>query len=112
VGEGDTTRKTGAVGDARERVQFPRPPISLMRPRQEFIVPYSCRKTRGRKLFSDQIPGLLLASVDLPQMRLYLAKRNQGFLECFCSSILANRTLKAWLQQNAYDSRFAGHKNK
>lgn len=95
VGEGDAAGKSGSVGEAREGVQFPMPPVSLSRPRKKFIVTHSCRKTRGRKLSSDQIPGLLLASVDLPQMHLYLAKRNQGFLEYFYISILANRTPKA-----------------
>lgn len=104
VGGGDAAGKSGAVGDAREGVRFPMPPVSLSRPRKEFIVPYSCRKTRGRKLSSDQTPGLLLASVDLPQMHLYLAKRNQGFLEYFYISILANRTSKTWIQQNVYDN--------
>lgn len=75
--------KSGAVGDAREGVQFLTPPASLLRPRTEFIVPHSCWKTRGIKLSSDQTPGLLLASVDLPQMHLYLAKRNQGFARVF-----------------------------
>lgn len=32
---------------------------------------------------SDQMPGLLLALVDLPQMYLYLARRNQGFAGVF-----------------------------
>lgn len=73
--------------------------ISLSRPRMEFIVPHSCRKTRGRKLSSDQTPGLLLASVDLPQMHWYLAKRNQGdsvkvLQRIFLIGILANKILK------------------
>lgn len=40
----------------------------------------------------------------LPQMHLYLAKRNQGFLEYFSIGIFANRLPKTWLQQNVYDN--------
>lgn len=58
--------ESGAVGDAKEGVQFPMPPVPLSRPSKEFTVPHSRRQVRGGKLSPDQTPGRLLASVDLP----------------------------------------------